>query len=196
MKENLRPVLFEKRKRLDATKITEASQKAAEQIIALSVFLNAKNIGYYSAKDGELDPIYIVQEARRLKKNLFLPVISNQSKKRMIFYSHTETTSLIENQWHILEPNVAVEKSVEAHQLDIIFIPILGFDDASNRLGRGVGFYDRYLAFLKNTGKPILIGLAYEFQKLDRVPTDDWDVPMNMVVTEKNIYKNRATYSD
>lgn len=188
MKESLRHTLFEKRKQLTTKIVTEASQKAAEQIIALSVFLNAKNIGYYSAKDGELDPIYIAQEARRLKKNLFLPVISDQSKKKMIFYSHTKTTPLIENQWHILEPNVVIEKPIEAHQLDIIFVPVLSFDDACNRLGRGAGFYDRYLACLKNTRKPTLIGLAYEFQKLDHVPTDDWDVPMDMVVTEKNIY--------
>lgn len=193
MKSNLRRFVFEKRKQLDATKITEASQKVAEQIIALPVFLNAQNIGYYSAKDCELDPIYIAQAARLLKKNLFLPVISDQSKKRMVFYSHTETTPLIENQWHILEPNVVVEKPIEAYQLDIIFIPILGFDDAGNRLGRGAGFYDRYLACLKNTGKLILIGLAYEFQKLAHVPTDDWDVPMDMIVTEKNIYKNRTS---
>ena len=76
----------------------------------------------------------------------------------------------------------------------MIFLPVVAFDINGNRLGRGAGYYDRTLAFVNEQIeqgthiKPCLIGLAYEFQKIEQIITDKWDVALDIIVTENNIY--------
>jgi len=151
----------------------------------MPVFIHAKNIGCYSAITGELDPISIINEARRLGKKLFLPVIPAHHKS-MTFY--TCQCPLVKNAWNILEPNRSKEKPINIDQLDIIFVPMVGFDEHGNRIGRGVGYYDRCLSQAKKETRPVFIGLAYESQQYRGISPDSWDVPMDMIVTEKNLY--------
>ena len=71
-------------------------------------------------------------------------------------------------------------------------MPLVAFDEHGNRLGMGGGFYDRSLAFMqhrKQWHSPHLIGLAHELQKISELPCESWDIPLNMIATEKTIYK-------
>jgi 5-formyltetrahydrofolate cyclo-ligase len=70
-------------------------------------------------------------------------------------------------------------------KLDIMFLPLLGWDKHGGRLGMGAGYYDRALAGVDG---PTLIGLAHQVQEVDKLPIDTWDIPLNSVVTDKNIY--------
>lgn len=74
---------------------------------------------------------------------------------------------------------------VDPEKIDLVLVPLLGFDASGRRLGRGGGYYDR---FLRRTGCP-RIGLALEMQRLDRVPEDEWDAALDAVVTERRVYK-------
>ncbi len=174
------------RKSLDAQFILDASTKISEKVIALPAFIQAQKIGYYISHENECDPALIAVTARKLKKELFLPVIS-ADKKNMQFYSHT-VSDLYKNHFGIAEINCQKEKPIETKDLDLIIVPIVAFDKNNNRWGRGAGFYDRCLEFkIKNKSKkPILIGLAYEFQKIDLITPEAWDVPMDCVVTEES----------
>ena len=69
---------------------------------------------------------------------------------------------------------------------DVVIVPMLGFDDQLRRIGYGGGFYDRTLA---GNRKVVKIGVAFEFMKVDCVPTDINDVALDYVVTETNVYK-------
>jgi 5-formyltetrahydrofolate cyclo-ligase len=96
----------------------------------------------------------------------------------------------------ILEPKQKIRNDVGRHvtpeQLDIVIVPGLAFDTSGNRLGRGKGYYDRFLSPLP--AKVILIGLAFECQIVKQVPVDYWDCPVSMIVTEKRIIRpNRIT---
>ena len=172
-KSELRKKILEKRKNLDLKFIAQVSVKISGKIIHLPEFINAKNIGYYSAIAGEVDLSLIEKFSKELNKNLFLPVIS-KDKKSMQFYSPTL-------------------KFIETYQLDLILVPLVAFDHHNNRLGFGAGFYDRCLEFkMKNKLlKPILIGIAYAFQQVDLIQTESFDVPMDFVVTENKISKKR-----
>ncbi len=76
--------------------------------------------------------------------------------------------------------------------MDLVLIPLVGFDADGNRLGMGAGFYDRTFAFLqqnKRPTKPYLLGIAYEIQKIDQIIAETWDVRLDGIVTEKNFYE-------
>ena len=87
------------------------------------------------------------------------------------------------NNFGIPEPNMS--KKVE--KPDIIFIPIVAFDNYKNRLGYGGGFYDRYLERIEKKKKVIKIGCAFSFQKINKLPLEDYDKKLDFIITEKKI---------
>lgn len=72
---------------------------------------------------------------------------------------------------------------------DIVLVPLLAFDAGGHRLGWGGGYYDRTLEILRKTGKVTAIGVAYSAQEVDALPTDDYDQPVDWVITEKQATK-------
>src|SRR5690606_7992459 len=97
---------------------------------------------------------------------------------------------LAPNRFGILEPNQAAQ-SIDIQQLDLILLPLVGFDAQGRRLGMGGGYYDRSLAFKKVYKKlgPKLIGLAHAIQQVDALTVDIWDVPLDAIVTDKKLFK-------
>ena len=79
-----------------------------------------------------------------------------------------------------------------AHRMDIILMPLVGFDKHKNRLGMGGGFYDKTLSFhkqLKNFRVPKLFGLAFDSQEVDKLITQPWDVPLDGIITPTRFIK-------
>ncbi|PHS77509.1 MAG: 5-formyltetrahydrofolate cyclo-ligase [Rhodospirillaceae bacterium] len=72
---------------------------------------------------------------------------------------------------------------------DIVLVPLLAFDARGHRLGWGGGYYDRTLELLRKTGKVTAIGVAYSAQEVDVLPTDNYDQPVDWVITEKQVLK-------
>ena len=88
-----------------------------------------------------------------------------------------------------LLPDINEAKEIPIQSLDIILIPLVVFDQSCNRIGMGSGFYDKALSALDNSKKKTyLIGLAYEFQKVNQIEPNKWDIPLDYVVTEKKVY--------
>ena len=93
------------------------------------------------------------------------------------------------NRYGIPEP-VAPTGLLEPFQLDLVFVPLLGFDRRGHRLGHGGGYYDRSFAFLNEQVRPtepLLVGIAYSFQELPAIDEEDWDVPLDFVATEREL---------
>jgi 5-formyltetrahydrofolate cyclo-ligase len=124
-------------------------------------------------------------------KRCFLPILHPLKKNSLWFVEYTPDTRLKPNRFGILEPIRAGETLVPAWSLDLVLMPVVAFDHAANRLGMGLGYYDTTFGMLKNQtnpfSPPILLGLAYEFQCLSKLPTDSWDVSLAGVITEKRI---------
>jgi 5-formyltetrahydrofolate cyclo-ligase len=157
---------------------------------ALNTCRNSQYIAFYIANDGEIDPRLLMEHARLLGKNIYLPVLSPQENS--LYFAPFDADSQLElNRFNIPEPVCHPSAWKTAEQLDLIFLPLVAFDIHGNRMGMGGGFYDRTLAFLQQENlskKPILVGLAHEIQKVEQLLTQNWDIPLDYIITEKQLY--------
>ena len=161
-----------------------------DSVATLDAFQDASHIAVYIAMDGEIDPEQLVAHARAAGKTLYLPVLENGNDGRLEFAPWQPHTPLFPNRFKIPEPRVRAEMLCPAGDLDLVLAPLVAFDSDGHRLGMGGGYYDRSFAFLK-TGvrKPLLIGLAYEFQRVSSLPAEAWDVPLAGVATERGFHR-------
>jgi 5-formyltetrahydrofolate cyclo-ligase len=100
------------------------------------------------------------------------------------------------NRFNIPEPTLRNRRLRLAWTLDLLLVPLVGFDAGGNRLGMGGGFYDRTLSYLSHRTywrRPRLIGIAHECQRVAELRLRPWDVPLDMVVTERQVYRRGPT---
>lgn len=112
-------------------------------------------------------------------------------KNRLLFAPWDDSSDWEENRYGIPEPLCRHRDLLTPRQLDVVVVPLVAFDDSLNRLGMGGGYYDRTFAFRKRAGalrRPLLIGVAYSFQRVDALQAQSWDVPLDVVITEKESY--------
>lgn len=164
--------------------ITLCSEKIVAVLQQLSCYKESAHVGAYLPIHNEVDVTPLYQSS---DKNFYVPVISSQNS--MTFYSYTSSSTLIKNRYGILEPDTNLASQIHFDCLDCLIIPLIAFDAKKNRLGHGAGFYDRYLSHYNNTAKkPVTIGVGYDNQKIDCIPTDAWDIPLDIIVSEKAVY--------
>jgi 5-formyltetrahydrofolate cyclo-ligase len=163
-----------------------AAQSVLAHLQKMPEFLNAKTIAAYCAFDAELDPALIINEAFLQKKAVCLPVITAAEKHRMHFFSYSRDEALIANAYGISEPSTAHKTPVSLGAIDIVLVPMLAFDTNKNRGGYGGGYYDRVLGGCE--GRPLCIGLAYDFQEQSVLTPGTWDVPMDRIVTPVGVF--------
>jgi 5-formyltetrahydrofolate cyclo-ligase len=155
-------------------------------------FLRAHRIGVYWSNDGEIDPSPILERARARGKRIYLPVLRLHPYPKLWFVELRAGRRLQRNAFGIPEPEVRNRRVRLPWALDLLLIPLVGFDAQGHRLGMGGGFYDRTLAYLRlrrRWRRPHLIGLAHECQRVERLEPMEWDVPLDGVATEAGIWR-------
>jgi 5-formyltetrahydrofolate cyclo-ligase len=190
-KSNLRQKLRARRRALSADEQRQAARRLAVNLTGTRLFLTSRRVACYLPNDGEIDSALVIKHIRRLRKILYLPVLSRLSHDRLWFAEAGPKTKLVSNRFGIPEPVVKSCDLVRAQELDLILMPLVGFDDKGNRLGMGGGFYDRSLEFLRHRNhwrKPHLLGIAYDFQRVNGLVADPWDIPLQGVITDQAIY--------
>lgn len=190
----LRRTLRAERNRLSPAEQARAAQALAVRVAGTRLFHAARRIALYLPNDGEIDPGPLMGRVWSMNKVCYLPILSRLRHDRLWFAPYRPDTALAGNRFGIPEPVVAPRSWRRAQDLDLILMPLVAFDARGNRLGMGGGFYDKSLAFLRQRGrwrKPHLIGLAHDFQRVDRLATFAWDVPLQAVATEAAIYSFR-----
>lgn len=174
------------------------SRRVIRRLTALRQFRAARRIACYLPNDGEVDLSLLIARLDRYGKRCFLPVLDTLRPRRLWFAPYLPGDPLINNRFGIPEPACPARHRVPAWCLDLVLMPLVAFDDHGNRLGMGGGYYDRTLAFLqrrRHWKRPRLIGVGYEFQRLDSLPRRPWDIPLNGVVTDTRVrlFKENAT---
>jgi len=185
MKQKLKLEIFEKRKKISEKELKEKNKKIIENLSSLKEFQEAKNILFYVSCNNEVDTQEIIKELLK-EKNIIIPyTIKN---KPTIFLSELKDfVELIPKTFGILEPKEKYIREFGKEKLDLVIVPGTVFDKKGNRIGYGFGYYDR---FLKTIKKDVLkIGLAFDFQLVDNIPREEHDVPLDVVVTEREVVK-------
>jgi 5-formyltetrahydrofolate cyclo-ligase len=162
--------------------------RVAEHVDRAFPLRAARRIALYISTDEELDTGPLLALAHRRRCQVYLPLIDDYRLGRMSF--RREMATLKRNRFGILEPIGG--EALDSRWLDLVFIPVVGFDSRGTRLGMGAGFYDRALAW-RHTRKawrgPHLIGLAYACQQVDAIPAEAHDVHLDAVVTEQGVLR-------
>lgn len=189
-KNQLRAHLRKRRNSLTRHERRVAAEAIHRRIIHSGLLQRRKRIGFYLPFEGELDLLPILNRALFLKKHCYLPVVPPRFSRHLGFTRLSSRPAWYLNRFGIHEH--WAPRILRARQLDLLFVPLVGFDNEGYRLGMGGGYYDASLAFLrgrKHWVKPYLIGVAYDFQKLGELPREPWDIPLNAVVTDKALYR-------
>lgn len=191
LKSQLRQTLRAQRRALPVRERRRRALAMGKKLTQLSAFRSAQRIAVFFAADGEIDPAWLTQLAWQRGKQVFLPVLT--PSKQLLFAGYQRGTPLRKNRYGILEPIPNRRNLLDPRQLDLVLTPLVAFDTCGHRLGMGGGFYDQTFAFLKQhpRRRPRLLGLAYDFQRCQNLPSEAWDVPLSIVVTDKQVYRNR-----
>lgn len=187
----LRRQLRKARRELSPCEQRQAARGLYRQLAQHPLFRRARHIALYLPTDGEIDPRLLLKEAQRRGKITYLPVLSAWPKTKMVFQRIAPGEKLMPNRFRILEPRINSARQRKVWTLDLVLLPLVGFDATGGRLGMGGGFYDRSLAYLarrQNWLKPALLGLAHECQKVEKLNQASWDVPLQGTVSDKYWY--------
>ena len=124
-----------------------------------------------------------------------LPAVSRSHRREMRFLRFRRGAHLVTNRFGIGEPITRGGPIVPAADIDLALMPVVGFDESGSRIGMGAGYYDRFFGRKGARGyrHARLVGIAFECQKLPGIERREWDVPLDLVVTEKAVYRTDAT---
>ncbi len=187
----LRKQLRQQRRSLDDDTQAHHSVLLSHHLSNSNIYKRSKRIAAYLAEDGEIDTEFLIYSAWKANKQIYLPVLSPFAN-RLYFAPYKPDEKMKLNRFQIAEPDVHPKHWLKPQQLDLILMPLVGFDSQGNRLGMGGGFYDRSLAFSrfqKQQHKPYLVGLAHQLQQVEQLPHETHDVPVQMIVTEQGILR-------
>ncbi|MBM4236011.1 MAG: 5-formyltetrahydrofolate cyclo-ligase [Firmicutes bacterium] len=184
-KNKLRKQIITERDQLTDEEIATKSATIAEKLYSLSAFNQAEAIMYFVSFGSEVDTRPIVEETIRRRKIALAPKAVPQSRELIPSRILDWDSDLMPGYYNIPEPRAGAMRPYDPEQIDLLIVPGVAFDLKGNRLGYGGGYYDRFFSLLK-PGTP-LVALVFDLQIVPTVPTDEWDRPVDCVITEKRI---------
>ena len=181
LRQQLRRQIRKTRQNLTALQQQQAAFSVQQQALQLIEQRQAQNIALYLSFDGEINTQPLIETLWQQGKNLYLPVLHPFCRGHLLFLQYQPNTQLVANQFGILEPKLRVQDVLPANQLDMIFTPLVAFDQEGNRLGMGGGFYDRTLQHWQQKHF-IPVGLAHRCQQVAHLPKESWDIPLARIL--------------
>jgi len=161
-----------------------ASLAATQHLLQHPWYQRAKRIALYYPIGSEADTTALFVAARQDGKQVFLPRILYRGG-RLLFVRWDSGADLSQRRHGIPQPRPASATDIAAaRRLDLVIVPLLGFDAGGHRVGSGAGYYDRSFAFRQYRARPPLVGFAFACQKTAAFKPGNWDIPLDAIVTE------------
>ncbi len=153
------------------------SEEVLSVLEITGVFQAAKTVFIYNSLSDEVQTSNFIRKWQH-EKDFYLPVVVGDD---LVFRKSTPSTVFQQSSLGVQEP--LGEEFTDYRKVDLIIVPGVAFDRTKNRMGRGKGYYDR---FLRNLSAP-KVGICFEFQLLDRIPVDANDMKMDYIVSENDL---------
>lgn len=181
VKDKIRKEIREKLNHQSQTQRLRKSNLIKKKLFRLAEFKRAGLVMFYIATDTEVQTRSMILEARKIGKQIAVPVILEGEKKIVPSLIDDIEQELSVGPFGILRPHSQYIRKVPAEAIDLVVVPGLAFDRQGHRLGRGGGYYDRFL-----TGLPprtARVGVAFNFQVYPRLPFLSHDIPVTKVIS-------------
>ena len=177
------------RDRQSVGEIEQKSQDIIDQVLHLHEYVRARGIACYVNKDSEVNTRPLIRAALDQEKRVLIPVVKKGDIE--LFFSEIKDlgSELAPGTFGILEPKPENVHPVGLDTVDVIFVPGIVWDREGYRLGWGRGYFDRVIKNLPQHVRSA--GLAFNMQLIGKVPRDQFDVPVDMVVTESRVIRCR-----
>jgi len=184
-KASIRKALKAQRQQLSPQFCQQAALGFLDQILYSPIINSQQKFAVYLSANNEIDLKPVITALWD-----YLPVVSQQNDSTLSFAPYSSLTSLQTNLYGILEP--AYSTLINPLELEVVFMPLVACDNKGHRLGMGKAYYDKTFATKNQHHRPLLIGCAYQFQCLDSIPTDPWDITLDMLITDQQVYDFRT----
>ena len=184
----LRRELRARRAALSARERLAAAEGVVAQLEKIPEFLTDRLVAGYWAVGGELPLLGLMPGIRAREQQYHLPIVVDG--KHLRFAPWRPGIEVEPNRYGIPEPVCAESEHLAPNKIDVVLVPLLGFDRNGWRIGFGGGYYDRSFAFLREreeVGKPVLVGVGYALQEIDAIDAMPWDVRLDYVATEREL---------
>ncbi len=184
--DSAKSIIRSKQKELRA-KVGERKRKisarsVAEKFLANLPITKSDKIAGYFPVNNELDIMLLLEILSDQKNIIALPCV-NEDTKHLTFREYKIGDQLYKNKFGILEPG----KYSHIIMPDIVIVPLVAFDEDCYRIGYGGGYYDKTISILHENIEIISIGVGYDFQKIKKLPRESHDIPLDCIITEKEI---------
>ena len=186
-KEQFRRYILRLRDRQSVTDIEQKSLEIIDQVLHLHEYVRARGIACYVSKDSEVDTRPLIRRALDANKRVLVPVVKKGDID--LFFSELKDLGreLAPGSFSIPEPRPEYLRPESLDNVDVLFVPGIVWDKEGYRLGWGRGYFDRVLRTLPEHVRSI--GLSFNLQFVNRVPRDQFDLPVNTVVTESRVVR-------
>lgn len=180
-KQSLRQKLLDLLKNQKEESRREKSKILQKRLFETAQFKAAQTVMFYCSFGGEVETSDMMHQAKKIGKTIAVPVTIQNKKTIIPSLVENFDQDLVAGPYGIAQPKPENQKPVDNNAIDLVVVPGVGFDRANNRLGRGQGYYDRFLKLLPSTTPTV--GLAFDFQIVDRLPdVQTHDVPVSLVL--------------
>ncbi|HJL80608.1 MAG: 5-formyltetrahydrofolate cyclo-ligase [Gammaproteobacteria bacterium] len=166
--------------------VGEKSSIIIKNLLKLNYLDEGNKVAAFYSFQNEPETKKLIKHLWSKEKGVYLPVTHEGSLR---FFNYHSDSQLLINRFGIKEPDIDQAEEIQIQSIDIILMPLVAFDHSCNRIGMGSGFYDKALSALDDSkNRTHLIGLAYDFQKVEEIKPNKWDIPLDCIVTEKKVY--------
>ncbi|MBU1113172.1 MAG: 5-formyltetrahydrofolate cyclo-ligase [Candidatus Omnitrophica bacterium] len=184
-KQQLRKKLLAKLLSLTNEEIKRRSKDVTNRLSTLPIYRKAKKVMAYYPLKGEVDILEMVRKAIKTKR-FFFPVVDKNAKELQVHEVKDLETDFIRGPFGVSQPDPRKTKKCDSNQIDMVIVPGLSFDYQHNRLGRGAGFYDRFLQGLTPSIKKV--GIAFDLQIVKSLPAHhSLDQKVDIIVSESEV---------